>query len=97
MAAFRSIISFWNEGGFILSLLLCIGYFGSRQALAFLPGFFLALFVAGGLGLVVMLAQTHSAPKDDYSEAGGWGDRALWYAGMFLSGTAAVTFVGSLL
>lgn len=97
MAAFRSIISFWNEGGLIFSLLLSIGYFGSRQALAFLPGFFLVLFVVCGLALTVMLAINQSAPKDDYSESVGWGDRALWYAGMFLSGTAAVTFVGSML
>jgi hypothetical protein len=97
MAAFRELLSFWNEGGMIVSLLLSIGYFGSRNALAFLPGAFLALFVAGGLGLAIMMAVSHSQPKDEYAQRGGWGDRALWYGVLFLCGTAAVTFVGSLL
>jgi hypothetical protein len=94
---FRELLSFWNEGGLILALLLSIGYFGSRQALAFLPGALLVLFVAGGMGLTIMMAQSHSEPKDEYSERGGWGDRALWYGALFLSGTASVTFLGSLL
>jgi uncharacterized membrane protein YhaH (DUF805 family) len=97
MSQFRDLLSWWNEGGLALSLLLCVGYFGSRSALAFLPAFFLCLFVAVGLALVVMLAMNQSQATNEYGEASPWFDRALTYGALFLSGTAAVTFLGSVL
>lgn len=93
----RGLMSFWNEAGTAIALLLCIGYFGSRSALAFVPLALLTLFVGGGVAGCVWIAIQISQPTDDYSEASPWGDRALWFVVMFLSGTLAVTSLGSAL
>lgn len=93
----RAILSWWNESGTVVALLLCIGYFGSRSALAFVPGALLTVFVVGGLAMCIKMAIAHSAPRDEYAEQGGWGDRALWYCVPFLIGTTAVTVLGSML
>lgn len=95
MAPFRSLLSFWNELGLVLSLLLCIGYFGTRSALAFVPIALLTVFVAGGVGGCVWIAIQQSQAEDSCSEARPWGDRALWYAVSFLIGALAVTALGS--
>ncbi|MGL5061082.1 MAG: hypothetical protein ACRC62_14000 [Microcoleus sp.] len=97
MKPFRELLSFWNEGGLILSLLLSIGYFGSRQALSLLPAAILILFLVAGVALAIKMAMIHAQPQEEYGQAQGWGDRALWYSALFLVGTAAVTFLGSLL
>ena len=93
----RGVMSFWNELGTAIALLLCIGYFGSRSALAFVPLALLTLFVVGGIVGCVWIAIQSSAPTDSYSEGTPCGDRALWFVVMFLSGTVAVTALGSAL
>ena len=93
----RGLMSLWNELGTAIALLLCIGYFGSRSALAFVPLALLTVFVVGGIGGCVWIAIQSSAPADSYSEGTPWGDRALWFVVMFLSGTVAVTALGSAL
>lgn len=95
MAPFRSVLSLWNEFGLVVSLLLCVGYFGSRQALAFVPLALLTVFVVGGIGGCVWIAVQQSEAVDSYSEPKPWGDRALWYAVPFLLGTLTVTTLGA--
>ena len=93
----RGLMSLWNELGTAIALLLCIGYFGSRSALAFVPLALLTLFVVGGIGGCVWIAIQNSQPADSYSEGTPWGDRALWFVVVFLSGTVAVTALGAAL
>ena len=93
----RGLMSFWNELGTAIALLLCIGYFGSRSALAFVPLALLTLFVVGGIGGCVWIAIQSSGPADDYSEASPWGDWALWFVVIFLLGTLGVTLLGAAL
>ena len=93
----RGLMSFWNELGTAISLLLCIGYFGSRSALAFVPLALLTVFVVGGIGGCVWIAIQSSAPADSYSEGTPCGYRSLWFVVMFLMGTVAVTALGAAL
>jgi len=97
MGSLRSLLSFWNEVFLAIGLLLFIGYFGSRSALAFLPLSLLTVFVIAGVSGCVWIAIQSSQPADSYSEGTPWGDRALWFAVMFLCGTLAVTALGTLI
>ena len=93
----RGLMSLWNDTGVVIAFLLCIGYFGSRLALAFAPLALLTLFVVGGIGGCLWIAIQTSAPADSYSEGTPWGDRALWFVVIFLLGTLGVTLLGAAL
>lgn len=96
MKAFRDSLSFWNETGLIVSVVLSVGYFGSRQLLGYLPQFTLALLVIGAIVLASFLSRG-GGNEDDYEERNKPLDRFIWLTACFLLGMGLFTFLGTLL
>jgi hypothetical protein len=100
MKHFRGVSSFWNESGFLISILMGGGYFARRAMFGLFPAAVIALAViaAGVLAFFLAKAGTTQSP-DDYSDRPRYGliDRLIFYSVLFLTGICITTTLGAAL
>ena len=100
MGSFRSLFSWSNEFGLVLSGLLTIGYFGGRGLLGWLP----TLFAIGLIIGAIVVAWSMTKPMQQQEE-GGFQEQPenrdfsnfLLLLGFFICGFAVFVYFGSLL
>ena len=99
MKGFREYLDFWNEFGLVVTGCVCIGYFGSRGWLGFLPGLAAILLILGAIVVSALIAKSQSAPVDD--DAFGYEQRGneplnkfTLYLGLFIAGIAIFVSLG---
>lgn len=101
MQAFRGILEFWNEAGLLVSGCMCIGYFGAKGWLGYLPALGAIALLIGAFVLAWLLAKPldQQGEEDFYSErpANKAVDKFLIYLALFVCGIAISVFFGSVL
>lgn len=99
MKNFREYLDFWNEFGLIATGCICIGYFGSRGWLGYLPALVAILLILGAIVIAALMAKAQSAPVDDdvfgYEQRGNKPlDKFILYFGLFILGMAVFVSLG---
>jgi hypothetical protein len=97
MASLRPILTWANETGLIVTIILCIAYFGIRNLGGFLPGLALVAIVLGGMFLTVSMARNAAAPVDEYDQPRPWLDRWMIYFSLFIGGVSLFAYLGTVI